>query len=118
MSSLRPKTSAQSGVKKKKTIPDEELSPYLRRERERIRDRKPNRATYDLTPKMRQRIAALAEKYGCPQSQLVALLLAHGIKALAAGEIDPTALHIPSGSPKFAHNLDLDSVLADLDKLP
>jgi hypothetical protein len=116
----KPKTASNTkpGAKKKKLVPDEDLSPYLQRERKRIRERQPNRATFDLTPKMRQKIADLAEKYGCPQSQLVALLLVHGIKAIFAGEIDPAALYTPSGSPKFAHNLDLAAALADLDKLP
>jgi hypothetical protein len=100
-----------------KPEPDEELSPQLARERKRIRDRRPNRATYDIPPDLRQKIAKLSVKYGCPQSQLATLMLIHALKAIEVKDIDPTALQIPSDSPKFAHNLDLTIALTELKKL-
>ncbi len=96
----------------RRTPPPEEKKPEpppspQSRKQQRQEERRARRATFDLPPVVRQRLAELSVDYGVPQSQLVALLLLRGFEAMEAGEIDPAPLRERSTSPRFAYNLDL-----------
>lgn len=86
----------------------------LTKEQQRIRERRARRATFDLPPAIREKLADLSIEYGVPQSQIVALLLLHGFERIEAGEIDPAERREKSTSPKFAFNLVLDDLLKRL----
>ena len=97
--------------------PKEEAEPELTDQQKKIRERRARRATFDLPPEVRRKIADLSVRYGVPQSQIVTLLLIDGIERIEAGEIDPGELRERSTSPKFAYNLDLEEALGRLRSL-
>jgi hypothetical protein len=80
------------------------------KERKKIRARRERRVTYDLPPSLKQRIAELAEQHRVPASQIAALLLDHGLKALESGAIDLDEHKIESRTPRYDANLDLGHV--------
>jgi hypothetical protein len=75
------------------------------RERNKIRSRRDFRVTYDLPPKLRQRIKTLAEKEGVPASQLVTLALYRFMDAYQKKEIDLGLYKESSKSPRYDWNL-------------
>jgi hypothetical protein len=77
------------------------------RQRERMKQRREFRVTYDLPPSIRNRIAKLAEKGKFPASQLAAVLLLEGLRHLDAGDINLDKYKVPSKSPRYEWNLDL-----------
>lgn len=81
------------------------------RERKRTEARKKRRATYDLPPALKQRIAALGKEHQCPASQIAHLLLLHGLKELEAGNIEIESRKYPSKSPLFEWNLRIDETI-------
>jgi hypothetical protein len=68
------------------------------------------RVNWDLPVDLKQRIIALAEQYEVPTSQVAAFLLIEGLHHLEAGKIDPDDYKILSHSPRYAANLDLDTL--------
>lgn len=74
-------------------------------ERGRDRDRLESRATYDMTPELKDRIARKATELGIPASQLAMFMLSDALTRLESGEIDPTPFLTRSESPKFRNNL-------------
>ena len=78
------------------------------RERKRTEARKAKRATYDLPPKLKQKIAEIAKNHECPASQIAHLLLLHGLKELEAGNVEIESRKYPSKSPLFEWNLRID----------
>lgn len=75
------------------------------REREKIRARREQRVTYDLPPRIRQRVKELADEQRVPASQLVALALARFLRELEDEKIDLTPFKQPSRSPRYDWNL-------------
>jgi hypothetical protein len=79
------------------------------KERERIRDRKARRVTYDLPPDLRSQVAEIAKKKGVPASQLAAWLITRALEQHggSAEELDEelTPYLESSQSPKFTWNL-------------
>ncbi len=91
----------------------QKLPPHERKkkakEREKIRDRKAKRVTYDLPPALRNQVAEIAKKKEVPASQLAAWLITRALEQHggSAEELDEemTPYLEPSQSPKFTWNL-------------
>ena len=75
------------------------------------RDRLAGRATYDLSPELKEAIAQRATRLGIPASQLAHFLLLHAWRLLEQGQIDPEPFLVPSTSPAFRNNLDVEAVV-------
>ena len=75
------------------------------RERRRQRDRLVKRATYDITPELKEAVARRATDLGLPASQFAMFLLCDALRRYDAGEIDPTPFLGHSDSPRFRKNL-------------
>ncbi len=65
------------------------------------------RATYDLTPELKERIVRKATDLGISTSQLALFMLSDALDRLDRGAIDPTPFITRSDSPKFRNNLPL-----------
>jgi hypothetical protein len=76
-----------------------------KKEREKIRARRPYHTTYDIPVELRRRIKELAEAQGIPASQLATLGLLRLVEDLAARQVDLTVLKAPSRSPRYDFNL-------------
>jgi hypothetical protein len=76
-----------------------------RKEREKIRARRPFHTTYDIPLELRQRIKDLAEQYGVPASQLATLGLLRFVEDLASRQVDLGQIKVPSRSPRYDFNL-------------
>lgn len=76
-----------------------------RKEREKIRARRPYHTTYDIPVELRQRIKDLAERHGVPASQIAALGLLRFVEDTAAGRVDVERYKVPSRSPRYDYNL-------------
>lgn len=74
------------------------------------RDDDLERATYYIPPELKNEIRSLSVEYGVPQSQIVVLLLIYSIEDLRSGAIPLERFLVRSDSPKFAHNIDFDSL--------
>ena len=79
------------------------------KERAKNKARQGRRAVYDLSPELIQEVAAIAEQHRVPASQIAALLLRHGFRALQRGEIDIESRKVPSRSPRYRWNLKTES---------
>jgi len=79
----------------------------LARERAKIQARKPQRATYDLPPALRQRLKDLSDSLRVPASQLAALALLRFFADLDSGALDLGKYKTPSRSPRYDWNLEL-----------
>ena len=89
-------------------LPPKERSKKAR-EREKMRKRKPHRATYDLPLTLKKRIKQIADQHQVPISQVAAVLLSYGLKALDCGEIDlDDYKKETSSSPRYEYNLVLN----------
>ncbi|HZW03510.1 MAG TPA: hypothetical protein VFF68_06270 [Anaerolineaceae bacterium] len=75
------------------------------RQREKIRARREQRVTYDLPPRIRQRIKELADEQRIPASQIVALALARFLRELEEDKVDLSPFKQPSRSPRYDWNL-------------
>jgi hypothetical protein len=75
------------------------------RERAKIQARREQRATYDLPPRIRQRVKDLAESEGVPASQLVTLALIRFLNDFVNQKIDLSLYKQPSRSPRYDWNL-------------
>ena len=79
------------------------------KEREKIRDRKAKRVTYDLPPDLRNQVAEIAKKKGIPASQLASWLITRAFEQHggSAEELDEELVPYleSSQSPKFTWNL-------------
>ena len=75
------------------------------KERQKIRARRDQRATYDLPPLLRQRVKTLAEENSVPASQLVTLALYRFFEAYDQDQINISELKKPSRSPRYDWNL-------------
>ena len=78
------------------------------KERRKIQQRMPNRATYDLPEGMKQEIADIAEEHETTASQVAALLLYYGLKQLKADKIDLEVHKVPSESLRYEWNLRIE----------
>jgi hypothetical protein len=87
-----------------------------KKEKQRQENRKAGRVQYDLPPETKDDVAALAEELGVPQSQVAALLLEHGLEAVKKGEVDLSQYLVPSRSPLFDYNLNLEKFRKDKKK--
>jgi len=72
-------------------------------------DRVLYRASYDMTPDIKQAVATRATRLGIPASQLAMFLLSDALRRYDAGEINPRPFLVESDSPKFRNNLEIDS---------
>lgn len=83
------------------------LSPADRRKliKEREKTRRRNRKVLDLPEQITKRLEQLAEKYGCPESQIAAFLLQQGFQNLDDEAIDFTPYLEASRSPRYRFNL-------------
>lgn len=70
-------------------------------------ERLAGRATYDISPALKNAIVKRATRLGIPASQLAHFLLLHALRDLDAGKIDPEPYLTESDSPRFRNNLDL-----------
>jgi hypothetical protein len=77
----------------------------LAKERAKIQARRPQRATYDLPPAVRQIIKEMAEDEGVPASQLVTLALLRFLQDFETGIIKLGEMKQPSRSPRYDWNL-------------
>lgn len=77
----------------------------LVKERNKIKARREQRATYDLPPVIRESVMNLSESLRIPASQLVTLALARFLKAYENEEIDLGEFKQPSRSPRYDWNL-------------
>jgi hypothetical protein len=84
--------------------------------RKTSKERLQKRATYDISAELKEAIAEHATRLGIPASQLAHFLLLHAWQHLQAGEIDPEPFLEPSTSPAFRNNLDIDAVVAEMEK--
>jgi hypothetical protein len=75
------------------------------REKEKIRARRDQRVTYDLSPALRKRIKELAEEQCLPASQVATLALLLFLKSYDQGEIPLGRYKQPSRSPRYDWNL-------------
>jgi hypothetical protein len=75
------------------------------RERQKIRARRDQRATYDLPPFLRQRVKALAEEQSIPASQLVTLAIMRFFEDYDHDQINLSELKKTSRSPRYDWNL-------------
>jgi hypothetical protein len=77
----------------------------LVKERNKIKARREQRATYDLPPVIRESVMRLSESLRIPASQLVTLALARFLNAIENDEIDLGEFKQPSRSPRYDWNL-------------
>lgn len=77
----------------------------LVKERNKIKARREQRATYDLPPIIREAIMRLAETQKIPASQLATLALARFLNEYENGSIDLGEYKQPSRSPRYDWNL-------------
>lgn len=80
--------------------------------RKTSKSRLAGRATYDLSPELKEAIAERATRLGIPASQLAHFLLLHAWRQLEDGELDPEPFLEPSTSPAFRNNLDIEAATA------
>jgi len=73
--------------------------------KERMKQRLPNRATYDLPPGMKAKIEQLAEQQETTATMVASVLLAEGIKMLYSGELQLEERRVPSKSVRYTWNL-------------
>lgn len=77
------------------------------------KERLAGRATYDLSPELKEAIADRATQLGLPASQLAHFLLLNAWHAMERGELDPEPYLQPSSSPAFRHVIDTFKVIED-----
>jgi hypothetical protein len=77
----------------------------LAKERAKIQARRPQRATYDLPPTVRNLVRELAEEEGVPASQLVTLALLRFLQEYQSGQVRLGEFKHPSRSPRYDWNL-------------
>lgn len=68
-------------------------------------DRKRKKATYDLPPQIIKAINIIAQRERCSASNLVAVLLLHGLRLYGNNEIDVSNYARFSHSPRFENTL-------------
>lgn len=76
-----------------------------KKEREKIRARRPFHTTYDIPIELRQRIKDLAEKERVPASQIAALALLRFVRDYDSRAIDLLGYKVASSSPRYDFNL-------------
>lgn len=76
-----------------------------KKEREKIRARRPYHTTYDIPIELRQKIKDLAEQHSLPASQLATLALLRFVEDLAERRLDLGALKVAGRSPRYDFNL-------------
>jgi len=83
-----------------------------RREHKKAKERLKRRVNWDLPVDIKERVKAIAEEEGVPESQLAAWLLSRGFESL--GQTDDERHEIlmpfksPSSSPRYDFNLSVD----------
>lgn len=77
----------------------------LVKERNKIKARREQRATYDLPPQIRASVMQLSDSLRIPASQLATLALARFLNEYEAGKIDLGEYKQPSRSPRYDWNL-------------
>lgn len=84
------------------------MAPYQRRKAER--DRKRVKVTYDWPAELRQQIHDMARWNGVPASQLAALLVKVGLRAINEGKLSLDDYRRPARLPNFEWFLDLEKM--------
>ena len=79
-------------------------------ERKKAASRLPGRVNLDLPLELKKRVFDLAESERIPASQIVALLLADGLRRLDSGDLNIKEYRRPSTSPRYLYTLDLSSL--------
>ena len=77
----------------------------LAKERAKIQARRPQRATYDLPPAVRNLVRDIAEEEGVPASQLATLALLRFLQEYQTGKLSLGDFKQPSRSPRYDWNL-------------
>ena len=77
------------------------------KERKKAADRLPGRVNLDLPPALKKAIFDLAEAEGIPTSQIVAFILADGLRRIRSGNLTFKAARRSSESPRYDWNLDI-----------
>ncbi len=80
------------------------------KERRKAESRLPGRVNLDLPLELKKRVFDLAESERIPASQIVALLLADGLRRLDSGDLNIKEYRRPSTSPRYLYTLDLSSL--------
>lgn len=80
------------------------------KERKKAANRLPGRVNLDLPLELKKRVFDLAESERIPASQIVALLLADGLRRLDSGDLNIKEYRRPSTSPRYLYTLDLSSL--------
>jgi len=88
------------------------------KERMKAADRLPGRVNLDLPPALKKQVFELAEAERIPVSQVVAFLLAEGMRRLRSGELTFNPYRRPSKSPRYDWNLDIDDLVKNTDLSP
>ncbi len=88
------------------------LSPDDRRRlaKQRAKESQRNRKIFDLPEAITARLEQLAAEIGCPESQIAAFLLAHGLQELEDEAIQLTPYLQPSRSPRYRFNLQIPGI--------
>jgi hypothetical protein len=88
------------------------MSPSERRKlaKQRAKESKRNRKILDLPEELTDRLKQLAEKYGCPESQVAAFLLAKGFQDIDSQALDLFPHLRPSRSPRYKNNLEIPEI--------
>lgn len=79
-----------------------------RKERDKIRARRPYHTTYDIPVELRQKIRDLAERHGVPASQIATLGLLRFVEDVSGRQVDIDFYKAPSRSPRYEYNLVLE----------
>lgn len=85
-------------------------------EREKMASRAPRRATYDLPEGMKAEVERLAAELSAPTSQVAAVLLSVGLRAVQRGDLNLRRLCRPAKSPRYDNLLDLPVENGELPK--
>jgi len=80
------------------------------KERKKAASRLPGRVNLDLPPALKKKVFDLADDERIPASQIVALLLADGLRRLESGDLKIKDYRRPSTSPRYEYTLDISSL--------
>ena len=95
---------------------EESPADRQRRAKERAKARRRNRRMIDLPESLTSRVEALAKFLETSNSQTYAALIALGLAAVDAGQLDLRDYRTPAGGPNHLFDLSLDFV--DFDESP
>ncbi len=79
------------------------MTPAQRKKAER--EKKRNKATFDMPAWLTDSLDILAERYGCPRNEVLAMLAEYGLRAYLNGELDPREIRDVTRSLRFEYKL-------------